>query len=483
MEYSRVSCVAAEPNRYSRGVPASTGYRIHIRPFPIVLLFLLTFVLAVLLPEVAAASEAKPSAELKIVLVQRQGWDQPLTLHVKASGPIPVETTATLVDAEGVSASDVTVLKEGEPNLTAHYAGQATHDWYLKLSKPPVAGKMISGTIEGTQSKLVLTLGTRHPFFWLPFLVTLGALVAGLAITALTGAGLLEEWANSAMRRWIIWSNGQKNRRIGDLDDWVKKEHRRRSAKTLRGLVADVFGSGWQQNDEAKQSLATLLKETQPRLEKYPLWTKADNVVTAAPLIGDFIAGGKPRETFPADEQKAILKRMTCVDESLTRAEGDIGTHGNDVGLNQFLNSVRRALATAENTAALAEAEQRAGKLREAIDKYISGGAGEDDYRVGVGAEEPVAEGQLLPDGAPVRVWITAISSTFAPLVGAGLAAWSTILVLMTAAIGTLALKYYFSNPIFGSPRDYLELAFASFAASAATGVVGVLFIWRREPV
>jgi hypothetical protein len=281
----------------------------------------------------APAAETEPvEASLTVHLdapVGLGGPDTPIYLRIAALGP-PFPGSVTLRDEAGVNVATARALRPGRRcPLPARVAVRdippgtsgSLRDWCVQVSGLEV-GSEVTGTLKGQVTVLELTLGVRHNFFWLPFLVTLfGGAVA-------VGAAFMARWLRRYLRDTYIDLLVQRNRRsrdrrIAGLPAWVARMRSRRMPEDeLGSLVERLVDSGPERIQDARSSLDEALRRTRVPTGSRLYRLARKEADRRDYTIDDFVkAGGRERDTLIPELWVSRLDEATRLAEEILEAE------------------------------------------------------------------------------------------------------------------------------------------------------------------
>jgi hypothetical protein len=273
--------------------------------------------------------------------------------------------------------------------------------------------------------------------------------------------------------------------KIAGLKDWVTKQRRGTSNKTLLPLLKALVAYGPIQAREARQRLKLAITASQLALE-HPLRTAAEEAAKTQPAITDFYSDGAKKERHPADDQILGLNRAKNVSVQLSRARATIKalTPEQGAGLPTLRDEATSLFNAAGDEAALGLAEEGAKDLWRKIHDRIAElppGDAEPLESAVVAATEGGFAG-VPPDlSAGLSSLPSVVLSRFPALLEAGVGTLVTIAFLAAVAAFSAASGTYIPKETFGSNSDYLGLFLAGFGSTGVAGILAALLLWQRE--
>jgi hypothetical protein len=425
-----------------------------------------------------------PAAGLTVHLTADNGLTgtSPLYVLVQAmgspNGPIVIANEA------GTNQATVIRISGGCGGKPLRHTGIGAEEWCLKVEglRP---GSDSSGTINGDQLDLKLTLGVRHSFWFLPLGVTLVSFAIGLLVAWWTTAGL-SGYVNKKLLDAELKANKKADtaQKISGLGEWVADCRETMADKAILPLVRAIRAYGPTHSGAARARLQEALDAAV--LDAGPIKDAATAEARRSDnSVDDFYSGATKRDAHPADELIVVLKRVKGIRQELDHAQSTIASLPDEsqVGLPVLLHQLRTDLAGAANVDALPIISER----------VVSDLWGEIDERIASlppleRAEPELVRGGVMP--APTAVELPAAAPSIwsmpeailggdAGLLSAGIATVLTIAALAAIAVAIVASANYLPNTTFGTFADYLALAASAFTSTLLIGVLAAALLWQ----
>ena len=436
-----------------------------------------------LLPAVIATAPGKPevpeASAIVVELTGSQGGADPYALAVTASGtPSP----ATLRDETGLHTGKVIALPAQNcakaPRRRAFETTDAKDTWCLGLQDVD-AGSELSGTVEATGgAELPLVVRRRDGFWWKPF----GVLILGLLVGG--AATLLPAWLTRKVRSHVLRDLILEGKAVAGLPAWVAS--REREGVDLESLINEV---GWTLEhgppvtEEAWGKLRAAIKSAREAGVAHPLLAAAEKAGSNGAVRMADLYDGPLRRGKHVDEARADqVDRLHAVHTELASAEQAVRRLRENVReelerLLRVANLRYRGLKSLDDLASLDEPLE---KLQAAIvEARAAVMAASEGFR-------PISPEESDVSTAP-RGQLETTGTTEGRRRGAKIALGllTLLLVLLLPVYAVLSVRHaaYAPKPLFHDFGDYFDLFAAALASGVAAAVIGLLSIWRREPL